>query len=390
MNILMLSPEPFFSPRGTPISIFFRLKALSDLGHSVDLITYPSGADVMFKNLKIRRVPNLFLTRRIRIGPSLGKIPLDFLLSITAVLRMRKSSYDLIFTHEEAAWLGVVLAKAHHLPHLYDMHSSLPNQMNQHEHEYLRWLRKPFLWLENLSLKNAAAVLVICPELLKYVREKGFGGKAVLIENFVYFEEHEGIEDRRQSIRNDLAPDGEKIILYSGNFRPYQGLCLLLEAAAEIDRTEVVFVLVGSRGKDGERTRKRAERLNISHKVRFIQEVPPDRIPDYLSAADVLVSPRLTGNGTPLKIYSYLRSGTPIVATNITAHSQILDEQTAILVDPDRDHLAEGLSFALSQPEARRRALEAKQRADREYTYPRYLEKMNRALQLALSTKGRA
>ncbi len=389
MNILMLSPEPFFSPRGTPISIYFRLKALSDLGHSVDLITYPSGTDVMLKNLNIHRVPNLFLIRRIRIGPSLGKIPLDFLLFIKAVLRMRKSRYDLIYTHEEASWLGVILAKAHLLPHLYDMHSSLPDQMDQHEHEHLRWLRKPFLWLESFSLKNAAAVLVISPELLRYVREKGFGDKAVLMENFVYFKEQEGIKDRRQKIRNDLAPDGEKIILYSGNFRPYQGLRLLLEAAAEIDTTDVVFVLMGSRGKDGERTRKRAERLNIIQKVRFIEEVPPDRIPDYLSAADVLVSPRLTGHGIPLKIYSYLRSGTPIVATRITAHTQILDEQTAILVDPDRDHLAEGLSFALSQPEARKRALEAKQRADRKHTYPHYLEKMKKALHSALSTKGR-
>jgi hypothetical protein len=33
MNILMLAPEPYFQPRGTPISVFFRLKALSAMGH---------------------------------------------------------------------------------------------------------------------------------------------------------------------------------------------------------------------------------------------------------------------------------------------------------------------------------------------------------------------
>ncbi len=53
MNILMLAPEPFFQPRGTPISVYFRLKALSDLGHSVDLVTYPRGGDVAFPGLSI-------------------------------------------------------------------------------------------------------------------------------------------------------------------------------------------------------------------------------------------------------------------------------------------------------------------------------------------------
>ena len=389
MNILMLSPEPFFSPRGTPISIYFRLQALSDLSHSVDLVTYPTGSDVMLKNLKIHRVPNMFLTRRIRIGPSLSKIPLDFLLFIKAALRLRKSRYDLIYTHEEAAWLGIILAKAHRIPHLYDMHSSLPEQIKLHEFAPFRWLRKPFLWLEHLSLKNAAAVLAICPGLREYISEKNFGDKAVLLENFISFNQDKDLENRRQIIRDDLAPGGEKIILYAGNFRPYQGLHLFLEAAAKIEAEGVVYVLVGDRGKEGLKTKKKAERLNISQKVRFIKEVPPDRIPDYLSAADVLVSPRLTGHNTPLKIYSYLRSGIPLVATRITAHTQILDEQTAVLVDPDRNHLAEGISFALFQPEARRRAQEAKKRASRKYTYPLYLKKMNQALLLASSAEKR-
>ena len=80
MKILMLAPEPFFQPRGTPISVYFRIKALLDLDHEVDLITYHIGEDKKFKNLKILRIPNLFFIRKVKIGPSLVKIPLDFLL----------------------------------------------------------------------------------------------------------------------------------------------------------------------------------------------------------------------------------------------------------------------------------------------------------------------
>ena len=37
----MIAPEPFFEPRGTPFSEFHRIRALSALGHQVDLVTYP-------------------------------------------------------------------------------------------------------------------------------------------------------------------------------------------------------------------------------------------------------------------------------------------------------------------------------------------------------------
>ena len=200
-----------------------------------------------------------------------------------------------------------------------------------------------------------------------------------------FIEDYRIVEQPKKALHVFLkyGPEGEKIILYAGNFRPYQGLRLLLEAAANIEEVDVVFVLVGCRGKDGQRARKRAERLNISQKVRFIEEVPPDRIPDYLSAADVLVSPRLTGHATPLKIYSYLQSGTPIVATDIEAHS-ILNDKISILVKPDAESMAEGITFALFPAEAKKRARAAKEWAETRYTYSRYLDNMREALKMAL------
>ena len=51
MHILMIAPEPFFEPRGTPFSEFHRLRALTTLGHTVDLVTYPFGRDVDMRGL---------------------------------------------------------------------------------------------------------------------------------------------------------------------------------------------------------------------------------------------------------------------------------------------------------------------------------------------------
>ena len=55
MHILMIAPEPFFEPRGTPFSEYHRIRALLDLGHTVDLVTYPFGSDVAMPGLRIFR-----------------------------------------------------------------------------------------------------------------------------------------------------------------------------------------------------------------------------------------------------------------------------------------------------------------------------------------------
>jgi hypothetical protein len=55
VKILMIAPEPFFEPRGTPFSEYHRIRALAELGHTVDLVTYPFGRDVAITGLRIFR-----------------------------------------------------------------------------------------------------------------------------------------------------------------------------------------------------------------------------------------------------------------------------------------------------------------------------------------------
>ena len=78
----MLAPQPFFEPRGTPFSEFHRIRALGDLGHDVDLVTYPFGQDVSLPRLRIFRCLRPPFVRHVKIGPSLAKIPLDLLLTV--------------------------------------------------------------------------------------------------------------------------------------------------------------------------------------------------------------------------------------------------------------------------------------------------------------------
>jgi len=385
MKILMLAPEPFFQPRGTPISVYFRIKALSDLGHRTNLVTYPLGGDVPFKNLSIRRVANPFRIGAIKIGPSAAKLPLDGLLFARAFWELLKTRYDLIFSHEEAGWFGAALGKLFHTPHIYDMHSSLPQQLENFDFSKSRLLKTIFLGLERLVLKNSGAVIVICRDLLEYVRKRGFGQKAVLLENFIDFNDFEGgawpadvIEKRRA----EIAPRGEKIVLYAGNFEPYQGIPLLVEAFALV-RSGAVLLIVGGSKPEHDEMRAKTRALGIGDRVVFVEKVPPQQVPLYILLGDVLVSPRTSGTNTPLKIYSFLKSGKPLVATDLWTHTQVLNNGIAVLAAPEPRAFAEGMAFALDSEEAQGRAREAKRLSEREYVYSKYLDKIRMTLDKA-------
>ena len=99
MHILMIAPEPFFEPRGTPFSEFHRIRALTDLGHTVDLVTYPFGRDVSLPGLRVFRCAKPPFVSRVKIGPSAAKIPLGVARAWTAFRRAPKGGVDVIHSH---------------------------------------------------------------------------------------------------------------------------------------------------------------------------------------------------------------------------------------------------------------------------------------------------
>jgi len=387
MNILMLAPEPFFEPRGTPISVYFRILALGRLGHHVTLVTYPVGKNVALTNLKIVRPPNLLGIRKVRIGPSLAKLPLDFLLLLQSTLEIVGRHYDLVFSHEEAAFLGVWLARIWGKPHVYDMHSSLPQQLENFEFTRSPVLISLFRRMEHFVLKNSQAVIVICQDLMDTVAGLGYRHKAVQVENFLDFPAEEFPPEAVARKKREYAPGGEKVVLYAGNFEPYQGIPLLLRAVQKVGE-RAVFLLLGGSGPSLLEMRDLAGGLGIRDRVIFVDKVPPAQVPLFIGLADVLISPRVSGTNTPLKIYSFLKSGKPLVATRLWTHTQVLSEQQAILADPNPEDLARGIEFALTSEEARARARAAEEWAKMEFAAARYFEKIGRVLGLARRKKG--
>jgi glycosyltransferase involved in cell wall biosynthesis len=393
----MVAPQPFFRPRGTPFSVLHRIRALVRLGHQVDLATYPFGDTPVVPGLTIYRSSRPPAIHDVAIGPSVAKLFLDDRLFRMAYRLAKAKQYDLIHTHEEAGVAGVWMARRLGCPHLYDMHSSLPQQLENFGRFNWPLVVATFRWIERYVLGGADGVIAICPELRDHVLASGYSRPVAMIENTLDFEVPAFTAADVAALRGRLGLADEPVVLYTGTLEGYQGLDLLVAAAAELQRQGgrplPRFVVVGGTDAQEAPLAEQARSLGVAARFTFVPAVPPTAVFLYHQVADVLVTARSRGTNTPLKIYQYLRAGKPIVATAIRSHMQVLDESCAELVEPTPAGIAGGIRRVLDDPGRRRALAEAAQTLSRErYGEAVYLDRLRDLLaQLPMGRRpGRA
>ena len=361
------------------------VKALTGLGHTVDLLTYPRGADAPLEGVVHRRSMPLPVGR-VRPGPSLAKLALDVPFMAEAWWRMATGRYDVVHAVEEAAHLAAPVARLLGLPLIVDVDSSIPDQLRSSGFA----ARGPLPWaaarLEGHALRHAAAVITVCGSLTEGVRARAPRTRVFQVEDPPLVDAASLDPAAAAGLRRSLGigPEGP-VVLYSGNLEPYQGVGLLVDAAAEVP--EAWFVFMGGEPAEIHALETRAG--GRTGRLVFAGKRPPTELGSFLALADVVVSPRLQGVNTPFKVYTYLASGKPLVATRLPTHTQLLDDFMAFLVEPTAAGLAGGVRSVLADPsEAARRADRGRALIERDYSKRRYAEKVAQAYAQVEATLG--
>lgn len=382
MKILMLAPQPFFQPRGTPLSVFQRLRALSTLGHETDLVTYHLGRDVRLPGLRIHRIPAVPLVGEVSIGPSWRKLLLDALVVLTAFRLILTRKYDYIHSHEEAAFAAMLLSFLFGVPHVYDMHSSLPRQLKSFNCGNWFPVIQLFKLLEKLAIRTCRVVITIDGNLERYVLDIHPEAHVTTIENLPLDPVQWGVNHEDvPRLRRRLQLQEARPVVYTGTLEQYQGVELVMESARIVASKEpkARFLMVGGTASQVAYWRKAAQRMNLESCVQFIGTVPPEEALAYLQLADVLVSPRTNGTSVPLKIYTYLCAGKATIATRVASHLEVLDSEIAYLVEPTGKALAEGILALLGDSSLCKGLGErARAFAERRYPYAGYVDKVRR------------
>jgi glycosyltransferase involved in cell wall biosynthesis len=351
-KVLIVSPQPFYEDRGTPIAVGQLAAALATLDYRVDLLTYPIGEDVRLQNLRILRGARVPGIRSVPIGFSTRKVLLDLALLKKVWSAARRERYLIVHALEEIALPVIWLCRRRGLPVIYDMQSSLPDQLHTHWFFGSKPMQSLLKRFERWMLRNADAV-VCSAGLGSYVNGVAPGA---LVTEWRFAGQLRGDRDEALvQLRAMGLPDGARVVLYTGTFEPYQGIDTLIDAMPAVLAAvpDAVFVLVGATD-DDILADPRVRHLTAKQRLLIVSRQPRRAIPAYLATADVLVSPREFGDNVPLKVFDYMLSGVPIVATDIAAHRSLLNEQTAMLVQSSPEALAEAIVGVLQDPELAR------------------------------------
>lgn len=351
----MLAPHPFYQNRGTPIDAELVLRALSERGDQVDMVTFPEGSELAYPNVRFYRAPDPEKVNRffksiftgIRPGFSIKKVICDVFLLIQAIRLASSERYDIVHAGEEAIFIAFILKKIFGIPYVYDMDSSLSRQLID-KMPQLRFVAKPLRACEHLAVKNAQAVMAVC-QALKTEIEPYQPKKAVVIPdisllNYAMNLDRNDAEQTEAPLKEQFSIKGE-LLMYVGNLESYQGIDLLLASFAKAAAAAPTahLVAIGGIKSDITKYQAQANQLNISHQVHFIGSRPISQLKHYLDQADIVVSSRTQGNNTPMKIYSYLDSGKALLATNLDTHTQVLNDQIALLAEPEIAAFAAGM-----------------------------------------------
>ena len=183
--------------------------------------------------------------------------------------------------------------------------------------------------LETDVCKNADHVVTICGGLKDDLIGRGIpGDKITVVSNGVDMERFQPVETDAE-LAQQLGIDGNVVVGFVGSFFHYEGLPLLVEAAAKLrDSHPQLRVLLVGGGEDEERTRAKAKELGVEDLVIFTGRVPHADVARYYSLIEVLVYPRLskriTELVTALKPLEAFAMGKGVIGSDVGGMKELL------------------------------------------------------------------
>jgi len=246
-------------------------------------------------------------------------------------------------------------------------------------HQYKRSLAFPY-FRKNFSSSNLLGIVVVSCYLEESYKKEGFPHEKIFMApNGVDLKKFR-MEISKHQIRKELRlPLRRKIITYSGHLNKTKGIDTILNCAFLME--DCLFLIVGGWDKDV-KERKREVRNRGLKNVLFTGFVPPSQVNYYLIASDVLILPYTIESTKehlcPLKLFEYMASERPIVASDIPTIKEILrDGKNAKLVKPDSPlALKEGIEKVLKDKNLSRKISKQARIDVEEYSWERRAQKI--------------
>lgn len=340
-----------------------------ELGQEVRIVTYHLGRDM--PGIPTDRIPRIPWYRKLAAGPSWHKPYLDILLFFKALQAARQFKPDLIHAHlHEGAFIGIFAKWFLKVPLLFDCQGSLTAELT--DHGFCRkglLLHRAFRLLEGFINRRADFILtsssVGARELGSWGVPEGKVQALIDAVDTEIFRPYPQDEARRAL----GLPLHTPLVVYLGVLNQYQGIEILLESAAILQRRgePLHFLIMGF---PEEKYRRMAAELGIAEQVTFTGRIDYGKAPLYLSAGDIAVSPKISLTEANGKLFNYLACALPTVVFDTPVNREILGEAAVYASFGDAADLAYKLD-GLMQDHGRRDELakKARERSELEHSW---------------------
>ena len=382
MRILLIAPQPFYSDRGTPMNVRLLSKVLGEAGHNVDLLVFPTGWDIDLQNVKIIRLPNILRVNKIPIGPSIIKLMMDVLMVIAVFWYCLVEEYDVIHGIEEGGIMAVAFSKLFRKASVLDIDSWIPDQLKSSGYIDNQFILNSVTNIEKWAINKCSIVLTVCTALTEKVRDISPDANIVQLEDIPIPELNKYEKEDIELLIDTYGLRNYYRITYTGNLEKYQGIDLLLDVWSRLISNEkrsgdCKLIIDGGDNMQLKYYKKITKEKGLSDTICWVGQRPASEMGAWMSLSDVLVSPRVYGDNTPLKIYSYMAASRPIVATRRTTHTQVLDDSIAFLSEPQPEDFAEAIMKALNnREEALKKSDLAKKTVESKFSYATFSKKL--------------
>jgi len=319
-SIAMVAACPFPGNFGSAASIREMSDTLSDMGHNVHIVTYPSGQEeIRVRRAKVHRTAAFRPERNAKVGPSSEKFLLDFQLLWLLYRVIRREHIDIIHAHNyEGALVGIMAKWLTRRPLLYNAVNLMADELVGYRFIRPAWLAHGLArgldWFTPIFPNHITAV---SPELQTWLIDQGVpAGKVDLVPAGIEPELFDHPEPEK--FRQGYHLNGHQVVMYTGVLDAYQRIDYLLRAFAVAlrDKPDALLLIVSAvvSAAHEKEHRQLAAELGISRSIIWISPHTLKDLPSYLALADVCVVPRPECPGHPVKLLNYMLAGKPIVS----------------------------------------------------------------------------
>lgn len=355
-SIAMVAACPFPANHGSPASIREMSDTLSDMGHNVHIVTYPTGQeDIRVRRAKVHRTAAFRPERNAKVGPSSEKFVLDFQLLRLLCHVIRRERIDIIHAHNyEGALVGIMAKWLTGRPLLYNAVNLMADELAGYRFIRPAWLAHGLArgldWFTPIFPNHITAV---SPELRTWFIDQGVPAAKV---DFV----PAGIEPelfdhpKPEKFRQAYQLDGRQVVMYTGVLNAFQRVDYLLRAFAVAlrEKPDALLLIVSPLVSEAyeKEHRQLAAELGISRSVIWISPHTLEDLPSYLALADVCVVPRPECPGHPVKLLNYMLAEKPIVSFAGGAKGVRHLHDAFIISNHDCEALGRGIVTLLNDP----------------------------------------